>query len=117
MSDSIRVLHDSDGTGSIPAGQRITVIFRHPQTGADLPVLVEAFQTEGLVRDDGEYRTDRFGVGVYMLADDGKPLHGTVTAWDRWSVTPGIEPRVIEWELPHCDDDECGKPCGHESPA
>lgn len=87
----------------IPPGQAIAAIFRTPATGADLPVEIRLFQlgTGGF----------GFGVGVYMTDDAGRPSWGTVLRWDEG---PEAAPVVIQWKHPHCEDDECGLPCGHE---
>lgn len=58
----------------------------------------------------------RIGIGVYPSPLIGKGVHpspdrGTVLRWDDG---PDAEPRVIAWEAPHCADDECGSPCGHQ---
>lgn len=50
--------------------------------------------------DDG-----RIGAGFYPV-----PGHGTVLRWDDG---PHAEPRVIQWQAPHCDADACGSPCRH----
>lgn len=79
--------------------QAVTAIFRHPATGADLPVTITMFQDGALM-----------GVGVYVDGEDGTPAMGTVLRWDSG---PGADPKVIRWERPHCADDDCGSPCGH----
>jgi hypothetical protein len=46
------------------------------------------------------------GVGVYPTDRNGTVL--------RWDHGPADDPSVIHWNAPHCADDQCGSPCGHE---
>jgi hypothetical protein len=48
---------------------------------------------------------DVFGVGIYPEPDSGTVL--------RWHDGPHAKPRVIHWQAPHCEDDQCGSPCAH----
>ncbi len=95
MSGVIRV-HDSSpedlaqGVAGVPAGQLITVIFRHPVTGEDLPVKISLFQC----RQGGGF----FGVGVYITGQDGDLTHGTVLRWAQWNGAQRPDPAVTYWE-------------------
>lgn len=51
--------------------------------------------------DDG-----RVGVAVYPSAARGAVL--------RWDHGPATDPAVIYWQAPHCAEDQCGTPCGHQ---
>ena len=52
---------------------------------------------------------------VALPGENGEPARGTVIRWDQ-----GVDADATflgYWQAPHCADDECGKPCGHESPS
>jgi hypothetical protein len=97
-ADTIRGI---EGIRETAPRQVLTAIFRHPVTGADLPVTITLFQGED---------PRHMGVGVYVTDGDGEDVRGTVLRWDR-----GVDedPRIISWERAHCADDECGSPCSH----
>lgn len=99
----IRVSPSDTADGNPP--EILTAVFRHPVTGADLPVTITLFQ-------GGDPR--HMGVGVYTPGADGQPALGTVLRFDDG---PDAGPRVIFWERPHCADDQCGEPCGHREAA
>jgi hypothetical protein len=82
-----------------PAGVDAVVVVTQP--GAeDIVIRVVLFTVD---RPDG---TTTVGAGIYPVPD-----HGTVLRWDHGIAA---EPRVIHWAAPHCADDECGSPCGHQ---
>jgi hypothetical protein len=98
MSDRIRVRDSSpedlaQGVPGVPPEQVITLIFRHPVTGEDLPVRISAFQCQ--------QGAGLFGVGVYMTGQDGDPTHGTVLRWADWNGAPGSDPAITYWEAGH----------------
>ncbi len=98
MSDGIRVAASSpedlaQGVPGVPPEQVITVIFRHPVTGADLPVRISAFQCQ-----EG---AGLFGVGVYMTGQDGDLTHGTVLRWANWTGAQDADPAITYWQAGH----------------
>jgi hypothetical protein len=76
--------------------QEIRAVFTAAD-GSPLLVKITMFQL-----DDG-----RIGVGVYPTESNGVVL--------RWDDGPQDDPQVIYWAAPHCADDVCGSPCGHNS--
>jgi hypothetical protein len=95
MSEGIRVLDSSpedlaEGVPGVPPEQVITVIFRHPVTGEDVPVQISLFQC---LQGAGF-----FGVGVYMTDEDGDLAHGTVLRWARWDGAERPDPAVTYWQ-------------------
>jgi hypothetical protein len=103
-ADPIRVRFSSTddlarSLDGIRPGQKITAVFRDPDTLAPLEVTISLFQVAGMI-----------GVGVYRPDPaDGEPAQGAVVRWHRGRP----EPVIVEWERPHCADDQCGKPCSH----
>ena len=113
MSDGIRVRGSSPedlarGIPGIPPEQVITVMFRHPVTGADLPVKISAFQCQ--------QGAGYFGIGVYMTGPDGDLTRGTVLRWATWNGPPDGDPAITYWEAgDHADDGpghRAGRPGG-----
>lgn len=85
-----------------PGGtEKITAIFRAPD-GSDLPVTITVGQLPAVCGGQPV-------VGVYFNDEAGEPMRGAVLRW----VRPDADPALIHWQAPHCEDDQCGKPCGH----
>lgn len=51
------------------------------------------------------------GVHTYVLDNDGNRVRGVVVRWDNG---PDVAPMIVHWRRPHCPDDQCGSPCGHD---
>jgi hypothetical protein len=95
MSGDLRVLDSSpedlaEGVAGVPPEQVITVIFRHPVTGEDVPVKISVFQCQ--------QGAGFFGVGVYMTGQGGDLAHGTVLRWAQWNGAQRPDPAVTYWE-------------------
>lgn len=84
---------------------QLVAAFRHPVTGALMPVTITFFQSGS--------DPSLMGVGIYTADEAGNPARGTVIRWDNG---PDAEPAVIRWEARHCEDDRCGSPCRHRRP-
>jgi hypothetical protein len=94
---------DLDDNGVwLPFDQQTEAVFRAPD-GTDLAARITLFQVAG----------GPPGVGVYFRDKGGNLVRGAVLRWDRG---PDADPAVIYWEAPHCEDDQCDDPCGHEQP-
>jgi hypothetical protein len=84
---------------------KIAAVFRDPADGSDLPVTITVFQLPAVCGAQP-------GIGLYFNDEAGQRLRGAVLRWGRG---PDADPTLIHWERPHCEDDECGSPCGHRS--
>ena len=80
-----------DGPGALPAGQVLTALFRHPQSGEFLPVTVAFYQYAPGFRDQN------FGLAVYFCDDSGVIRRGVSLRWDDGPENP---PAVISWQPP-----------------